>query len=88
MNTEAPKHSPFLAGMRAEGKANHTTPEARAEYEAGFMAVRDMIDGINEIDTFIHRQGDYGKAHLARLVAEVDATWTRVKAAIAGEVAT
>ena len=87
MNTEAPKRSPFLAGMRAEGKANHTTPEARAEYEAGFMAVKDIIQGVEEIDTMIQRRTDAGRNAVARLVAEVDETWTRVKTAIAGEAA-
>ena len=79
--------SPFLAGMRAEGRTNHTTPESLAEYEAGFMAVRDIVQGVEEIDTMIQRRTDAGRNAVARLVAEVDATWQRVKAAIAGEVA-
>jgi len=71
--------------MRAEGRTNHTTPEARAEYEAGFMAVRDIIRCVEELDTMIQRQTDAGRNAAARLVAEVDATWTRIKAAIASE---
>ena len=86
MNTEAPKRSPFLAGMRAESKGA-LPPESRAEYEAGFMAVKDIVEGVEEIDTMIQRRTDAGRNAVARLVAEVDETWTRVKTAIAGEAA-
>lgn len=79
--------SAFLDGMLATGKGNHTTPESRAEYEAGFMAVKDIVEGVEEIDTMIQRNTDAGRNAVARLVAEVDAVWLRVKAAIAGEVA-
>ena len=88
MNTEAPKHSPFLAGMRAEGRANHTTPEARKEYEAGYMAVRDITSAIEEIESLICQEHDEAMRTAARMMPDIDAAWSRIKAAIAGEVAT
>lgn len=80
------KSNPFLAGMRATGKSEWEKPEDRKEYEAGFMAINDLIRSIERMDSMIHLGPEYQAKAMASDMRDIDAAWSRIKAAIEGEV--
>lgn len=71
---EAPSMTPFLSGLLATGRKHMTTPQARMDYESGFMAIRDLESALGLLDSQLHARAD-----TRRTVAEVDAIWSRIK---------
>lgn len=80
------KANPFLAGMRATGREAFTTDVERKEYESVYMAIHDMACALKAMDTLAHIGTTDAMQRVTRIMAEVETTWSRIKAALASEV--